>query len=212
MLGERALRPATPEEMAKETSLPFSREDIQQVSEHFPTPFYIYDRQAIRQNAEAFVEAFSWAPDFKNFFAVKANPNPHIVATLHRMGFGADCSSDFELVLAGKIGMQGEEVMFTSNNTPASEFARAHQMSAIINLDDITFIPYLKRVLGHLPRTLCFRYNPGELKSGGNEIIGIPRESKYGLTTEQLIEAYEIARQNGVEEYWLHTMTGSNER
>lgn len=212
MLRERFLRPATPEEAAKETSLPFTRDDIQQISEHFPTPFYIYDWESIRQNAEDFMEAFSWAPGFRNFFAVKANSNPHVVSMLHQIGFGADCSSKFELQLAQKIGMKGEEVMFTSNNTPDSEFALAYELGAIINLDDISFIPQLERVIGHLPKTLCFRYNPGELKSGGNEIIGVPEESKYGLRKDQLFQGYEIVKQKGVENPWLHTMVASNER
>lgn len=212
MAGERRMREATPEEVAKETSLPFTRENIQKISEHFPTPFYIYDWPSIKQNAEDFMGAFSWAPKFRNFFAVKANPNPHIVSKLHELGLGADCSSDFELQMVQKIGMKGEEVMFTSNNTPANEFVRAHEIGAIINLDDISLIPYLRKAIGQLPRTLCFRYNPGELKSGGNEIIGRPQESKYGLRTDQLSPAYEMAKEEGVEDFWMHTMVGSNER
>lgn len=211
MRGERITRRADTHEISKETSIPFSREDIEKVSESFPTPFYVYDQGAIRRNAREFLEAFSWAPEFRNFYAVKANPNPHIVSDLHSLGYGADCSSDFELQLAQRIGMKGEEVMFTSNDTPAEEFVRAKEIGAIINLDDISLIPYMERTIG-MPETLCFRYNPGQLKSGGNEIIGKPEESKYGLTTPQLFEAYEIARQKGVKKFGLHTMVASNER
>ena len=144
-MGSIEMRPATPEEAAKENSLPFTREQIEAIALEYPTPFFIYDEQAIRQNAREFKEAFSWASGFLNFFAVKALPNPHILELVHKEGFGADCSSMAELVMAQKVGLRGEEIMFTSNNTPADQFALAKELGAIINLDDITH--FLKNML-----------------------------------------------------------------
>lgn len=203
-------RPATPDEFAKETSLPFSRSQIEQISQEFPTPFFIYDEDGIRKNARAFKEAFSWAPGFRNFFAVKALPNPHILAILKEEGFGTDCSSAVELEMAKRVGFRGEEIMFTSNNTPWEQFAKAKELGAIINLDDITHLDYLEQHVG-LPSTLSFRYNPGPLREG-NAIIGKPEEAKYGLTKDQLFEAYKIAKEKGVTKFGLHTMIASNER
>lgn len=210
MQGERFVRPATPEETAKETSLPFTREQIDRISQEHPTPFYIYDEAAIRQNARTFLEAFSWAPGFRNFFAVKALPNPHILAILRDEGFGADCSSMVELEMARRVALSGEEIMFTSNNTPADQFALAKELGAIINLDDITHLSFLEEEVG-IPSTLSFRYNPGPLREG-NAIIGNPEESKYGLTRDQLFEGYKQAKEKGVQKFGLHTMIVSNER
>lgn len=202
-------RPATPEEVAKETSLPFTLAQIKQIAQEYPTPFFIYDEKAIRQNAQDFREAFSWVPNFRNFFAVKALPNPHILGILQEEGFGADCSSMAELVMAERVGLVGEEIMFTSNNTPAKEFLKADELGAIINLDDITHLSYLEDNVG-LPPVLCFRFNPGLLREG-NDIIGVPEEAKYGLTKKQLFEAYRIAKEKGVKKFGLHTMIISNE-
>lgn len=210
IMGSIEDRVATPQEYAKETSLPFTRRQVEQITQEYSTPFFIYDEQAIRQNARDFKDAFSWAPDFRNFFAVKALPNPHILAILHEEGFGADCSSMAELVIAEKVGLSGGEIMFTSNNTPADQFMKADELGAIINLDDITHIPYLESHVG-LPETLCFRYNPGPLREG-NPIIGKPEEAKYGLRRDQLSEAYKMAKDKGVKKFGLHTMVASNER
>mgnify|MGYP001565069258 FL=1 len=205
-----ARRPATPEEVAKETSLPFTRAQIEQIAQEYPTPFFIYDEEGIRQNAKDFRDAFSWAPNFRNFFAVKALPNPHILAILQEEGFGADCSSMAELVIAERVGLSGKEIMFTSNNTPTKEFIKADELGAIINLDDITHLSYLEETV-ELPDTLCFRFNPGPLKEG-NSIIGKPEEAKYGLKKDQLFEAYKLAKEKGVKRFGLHTMVASNER
>lgn len=189
--------------------LPFDKEKINSIIKDHPTPFHIYDEEAIINNAKRFTKAFSILPNFKNYFAVKALPNPVILKILHNEGFGADCSSMPELILAEKVGIKGEEIMFTSNDTPKKEFIKAKELGAIINLDDITHIEYLEQSSG-MPDTICFRYNPGNLKEG-NVIIGKPTEAKYGFTKEQLIEGYKLAKQKGVKRFGLHTMIASNE-
>ncbi|MCL4441753.1 MAG: diaminopimelate decarboxylase [Firmicutes bacterium] len=190
--------------------LPFNKEQLVEIIKKYPTPFHIYDEAAIRDNARRLVEAFSWAPEFKEFFAVKATPNPYILRLLKEEGFGADCSSLPELLLAEKAGVAGEEIIFSSNDTPAEEFAKARELGAIINLDDITHIEFLEKHAG-IPELLSFRYNPGPLREGGNAIIGKPEESKYGLTRKQLLDAYRIVQAKGVKRFGLHTMVISNE-
>jgi diaminopimelate decarboxylase len=175
----------------------------------YPTPFYIYDEQGIRDTARAYKKAFAWVkPAYRNYFAVKACPNPHIVNVLKEEGFGADCSSLPELIIAEKLGMRGEDIMFTSNDTPAEEYVKAKQLGAIINLDDISHIGCLDKNAG-MPGLICFRYNPGPLREG-NDIIGDPRESKYGVTTGQIAGAYIKALELGAERFGLHTMVVSN--
>jgi diaminopimelate decarboxylase len=179
------------------------------LTETYPTPFHIYDERGIRENARLLQRAFSWNPGFKEYFAVKATPNPFILSLLKAEGFGGDCSSYPEMVLCDKVGMRGEDVIFTSNDTPAYEYAKAKEMGAIINLDDISHIAYLEDHVG-LPELVCCRYNPGPLK-GGNVIIGKPEEAKYGFTREQLFEGYRQLRDKGVKRFGLHTMVASNE-
>lgn len=190
-------------------ALPFSKAEIERIIEKHPTPFHIYDEKAIRENARKLLAAFAWAPGFKEFFAVKAAPNPYLVKILKEEGFGADCSSLAELVLAEKVGLTGETIMFSSNDTPAHEFIKAKELGAIINLDDISHIEYLEKHAG-LPEMISFRYNPGPLR-GGNAIIGLPQEAKYGFTRKQLFEGYGIAKDKGVKRFGLHTMVVSNE-
>jgi diaminopimelate decarboxylase len=190
-------------------SLPFSKKKIEQIIKKYPTPFHIYDEQAIREDVRRLLAAFAWAPGFIEYFAVKATPNPYILKLLREEGLGADCSSLPELVLAEKAGITGENIMFSSNNTPAHEYRKAKELGAIINLDDISHIEYLEQNVG-LPDLLSFRYNPGPLRSG-NAIIGMPQEAKYGLTREQLFAAYRIAQDKGVKRFGLHTMVVSNE-
>ena len=156
-----------------EKKLPFTKEQLVDVIKQFPTPFHIYDEKAIRQNVRKLTQAFSWAPEFKEYFAVKATPNPHILKLLREEGLGADCSSLAELILAEKAGMTGEEIILTSNDTPAIEFKKARELGAIINLDDISHIDYLDKHAG-IPDMISFRYNPGPLREGGNSIIGNP--------------------------------------
>jgi len=189
--------------------LPFNREQIEKIIEKYPTPFHIYDEKAIRDNAKRLVKAFSWAPGFKEYFAVKAAPNPYLMKILKEEGFGADCSSVAELLLSEKVGITGENIMFTSNDTPASEFVKAKELGAIINLDDISHITYLDKNAG-VPELVCFRYNPGPLREG-NAIIGNPEEAKYGFTREQLFDGYKMLKEMRVERFGLHTMIASNE-
>jgi diaminopimelate decarboxylase len=190
-------------------ALPFSRQQLEAIIGKHPTPFHIYDEKAMRENARLLVKAFSWADGFKEYFAVKATPNPYVMKILKAEGFGADCSSLSELLLAQKAGITGENIMFSSNDTPAEEFKKARELGAIINLDDITHVGYLEKHAG-LPAILCFRYNPGSLKEG-NVIIGHPEEAKYGFTREQLLEGYRTVRDKGVGRVGLHTMVASNE-
>lgn len=192
--------------------LPFTLTQLEAVAQKVATPFHIYDEKAIRDNAKRFYKAFSWVPGgFKNFFAVKALPNPYVLDIVKAEGMGADCSSMGELVLAEAAGITGEDIMFSSNNTPAYEFQKAAELGAIINLDDISHIDYLEKALGgKLPELLCFRYNPGPLKEG-NALIGKPEEAKYGFTRPQIIEGYKILKAKGVKRFGLHTMVASNE-
>lgn len=190
--------------------IPFSKEQIEKIIEKHPTPFHIYDEKAIRENAKRFYSAFSWVPGgFKNYFAVKALPNPYIMKILKEEGMGADCSSLPELLLSEKAGIKNEDILLTSNDTPASEYKKAYDMGAVINLDDITHIPFLEKSAG-IPELICFRYNPGPLKKG-NTIIGSPEEAKYGFTVEQLIKGYTIMKEKGKKRFGLHTMVASNE-
>ena len=191
---------------------PLSHAQLIELAKKFPTPFYIYDEKAIRENVKYFYKAFSIFPSFTEYFAVKALPNPYILKVLESEGCGGDCSSLPELMLCEKSGITGHRIMFTSNDTPAQEFVYAQKLGAIINLDDITHIDFLKNALGgKLPDTICFRYNPGPLKEGGNSIIGKPEEAKYGLTKEQMIQAYKICKEEGVKHFGIHTMVASNE-
>ena len=189
---------------------PFSRDFIEKITERYPTPFHIYDERAIRENARRMNAAFSWVPGgYKNYYAVKALPNPAIMQIVRDEGMGFDCSSMAELALCEKIGVSGEEIMFTSNDTPAAEYRKARELGAIINLDDITHVPFLKHAAG-FPDLICLRYNPGQLRQG-NAIIGKPEEAKYGFTREQLIAGYADAKQAGAKRFGLHTMVASNE-
>ncbi len=188
---------------------PFTKTQIERIIEKHPTPFHLYDEKAIRENARRLAAAFDWAPEFREYFAVKACPNPHIMKIFKEEGFGADCSSMAELCMAERVGITGEQIMFTSNDTPADEFRKARDLGAIVNLDDITHIPFLEEN-GGLPGLICFRYNPGPLREG-NAIIGHPEEAKYGFTRDQLFRGYKIARDKGVKRFGLHTMIASNE-
>ncbi|SFM27831.1 diaminopimelate decarboxylase [Methanolobus profundi] len=190
-------------------TLPFTQEKITEIIEKYPTPFHVYDEKAIIENARKLKEAFRDVNGFKEYFAVKALPNPYIMKLLKAEGFGADCSSLPELLLAEKTGIVGENIMFSSNDTPAEEFIKAKELGAIINLDDISHIEYLEETAG-LPEIVCCRYNPGPLKEG-NAIIGNPEEAKYGFTREQLFEGYRVMKEKGVKRFGMHTMVASNE-
>lgn len=189
--------------------VPFTRKQIEGLIKQHPTPFYIYEEAGIRKTARELVESFAWNNGFKQYFAVKATPNPSILEIVKEEGHGADCSSLPELELAERVGIRGENIMFTSNDTPAIEFQKARALGAIINLDDIRHIEFLEKHAG-LPDMLSFRYNPGPLREG-NQIIGNPSEAKFGMTKEQIIESYGIAKKKGVKRFGLHTMVVSNE-
>ena len=188
---------------------PISQQRLEEIIKKYPTPFHIYDEKAIRTNIRRLFKAFSWAPDFREHYAVKAAPNPRLLQILREEGAGADCSSLAELLLADAAGIQTEKIMLTSNDTPADEFQKAIELGAVINLDDISHIEYLEKNAG-MPACLSFRYNPGSLIAG-NDIIGKPEEAKYGLMRDQLFEAYKIALSKGVKRFGLHTMVISNE-
>lgn len=193
-----------------EKTIPFSAEKLQEIIAQYPTPFHIYDEKAIVANVRRLIRAFSWAPSFQEYFAVKAAPTPALLNLLQQEGVGADCSSLPELILAELAGMKGESIMFTSNDTPAQEFVKARSLGAVINLDDITHIDFLDKTAG-MPEMISFRYNPGPLQKTSNTIIGTPEEAKYGLTREQLFDAYRIAKEKGVKRFGIHTMVISNE-
>lgn len=189
-----------------EKNIPFTPPELMAIIREYPTPFHIYDEQAIRNNARRLKAAFAWAPGFKEYFAVKATPNPVLLRLLKEEGFGADCSSLPELYLAEFAGITGENIMFSSNDTPAEEFQKAKALGAILNLDDITHLDFLAKCAG-LPDILSFRYNPGPLLENGNALIGKPEEAKYGLTKEQLFAAIRTARSRGVRRFGLHTLS-----
>jgi diaminopimelate decarboxylase len=192
---------------------PLTKDELEKLAKRYPTPFFIYDEKGIIENARRIKAAYSVFPGYINHFAVKALPNPAILKILAGEGHGADCSSYTELLLAEMADIQGDNIMFTSNETPAKEYETARKLGAVINLDDITHIDFLEKTaaLGHgLPELISLRYNPGPLKEG-NAIIGRPQEAKYGFTREQLFRGYAILRDKGVRHLALHTMVASNE-
>lgn len=195
--------------MNKKT-VPFNKEQIRSIIAEHPTPFHIYDEKAIVDNVRKLIKAFDWAYDFKEYFAVKATPNPYIMRLLQKEGVGADCSSLAELELCDKVGIKGHDIVFSSNDTPYAEFKRAMELGALVNLDDISMIEFMEE-RGPLPEWICARYNPGPLLKGGNDIIGTPEEAKYGMTREQIIDAFRILKDKGVKHFGLHTMVVSNE-
>ncbi|MDR2313662.1 MAG: diaminopimelate decarboxylase [Spirochaetaceae bacterium] len=192
-----------------EKTFPLSKTDLEELVRRYPTPFYLYDERGIRENARALSRAFGIFPGFLEYFAVKALPNPFILKILSGEGFGADCSSYAELLLADMAGIRGEKIMFSSNETPAGEYKAARDAGAVINLDDFTHIEYLERHVG-IPELISCRYNPGAAKSG-NDIIGKPTEAKYGFTRDQILRAYPLLAEKGARRFGIHTMVASNE-
>ena len=191
--------------------IPFvTREKVQEIVKTYPTPFHLYDEKGIRENAKAVQEAFAWNPGFKEYFAVKATPNPCLINILHEYGCGCDCSSLTELMLSEAVGITGNEIMFSSNDTPAEEYEYAAKLGAIINLDDITHISFVEKILGKLPETMSCRYNPGGVFQMSNGIMDNPGDSKYGFTTEQMFEGYRILKEKGVKNFGIHAFLASN--
>ncbi len=189
--------------------LPFTRDDLERIASRFPTPFHIYDEKTIRGNVRELVRAFAWNEGFKEYFAVKATPNPFILKIMKGEGCGTDCSSLPELLLSEKAGIVGHDIMFTSNDTPAAEYVKARELDAIINLDDISHIPFLERHAG-IPDTISVRYNPGKLREG-SFIMGSPENAKYGFTREQVLRGLSQLSQKGARRFGLHTFIVSNE-
>ena len=185
-------------------------EQLEEIVKDYPTPFHLYDEAGIRENARKVKEAFAWNPGFKEYFAVKATPNPRILEILKEYGCGTDCSSATELMMSDAAGFSGQEIMFSSNDTPAEEFQMADEMGAIINLDDFTHIEYLEKAIGHIPETICCRYNPGGVFEISNGIMDNPGDSKYGMTESQLMEAFRILREKGAKRFGIHAFLVSN--
>ncbi len=185
-------------------------EKIQEISKEIPTPFNIYDEKGIRENARAVYKAFSWNKGFKEYFAVKANPNPFILKILQEEGCGADCASYVELALSDELGFKGNDIMFSSNDTPAEEFLYADQLGVTVNLDDFTHIDYYEKAVGHFPKRMSCRFNPGGVYEISNGIMDNPGDAKYGMTKEQIFEAYQILRDKGVKEFGIHAFLVSN--
>jgi len=187
-----------------------TKEQIEEITKTYPTPFHLYDEKGIRENVKALQAAFSWNPGFKEYFAVKATPNPFLINILKDYGVGCDCSSYTELMLSEAIGVVGEEIMFSSNNTPAEEFAYADRLGAIINLDDFTHIEFLEKTIGRIPEKISCRFNPGGMFKISNDIMDNPGDSKYGMTRAQLGEAFKILKAKGAKEFGIHAFLASN--
>ena len=185
-------------------------EQLKEFSKEFPTPYHLYDEKGIRENARKLYKAFSWNKGFKEYFAVKATPNPEIMRILHEEGCGMDCSSLTELMLCERCGISGNNIMFSSNDTPVEDFVLADKLGAIINLDDITHIDYLERAIGHLPEKICLRYNPGGNFEISNTIMDTPGDAKYGLTKPQMFQAFRLLKEKGVKEFGIHAFLASN--
>ena len=191
--------------------IPFvTKEQLETIVKKYPTPFHIYDEKGIRENAEKLKLAFSWNKGFKEYFAVKATPNPFLINILHDYGCGCDCSSLTELMLSDALGLSGKDIMFSSNETPASEYQYANKIGATINLDDITHIEFLEKAIGTLPETISLRYNPGGVFKISNSIMDNPGDAKYGMTTEQLFEGFRILMKKGVKHFGIHAFLASN--
>ena len=194
--------------MKKETFV--TKEKLEEIIQTIPTPFHLYDEKGIRENAQAMKEAFSWNKGFREYFAVKATPNPFLINILKEYGFGCDCSSMTELMMAKALGCTGELTMFSSNETPLEEFKYAYDMGAIVNLDDITHIDAFEKAVGTFPKTMSCRFNPGGVFKISNDIMDNPGDSKYGMTEEQLFEAFRILKSKGVENFGIHAFLASN--
>ncbi len=188
-----------------------TKEQIEEIVKTYPTPFHIYDEKGIRENARALYKAFSWNKGFREYFAVKATPNPFIMRILQEEGCGFDCSSLNELTLSDAVGAKAHDIMFSSNATPDADFLKAYELGAIINLDDFTHIDVLDKLTG-IPETICCRYNPGgEFKTDGSpNVMDTPRDAKYGFTHEQIIEGYRVLKEKGAKKFGMHAFLASN--
>ena len=190
---------------------PFVTNDqLQKIALSYPTPFYLYDEKGIRENVRRLYRAFSWNPGFREFFAVKATPNPFLMQILKEEGCGFDCSSLTELMLSEAVGTEAGDVMFSSNDTPPEEFQYADRIGGIINLDDITHIDFMEKAVGHIPQTISCRFNPGGVFTMSNGIMDNPGDAKYGMTEEQIFEAFRILKTKGAKTFGIHAFLASN--
>ena len=187
-----------------------TKEQLDEITAKFPTPYHLYDEKGIRDNAKAVKEAFAWNKGYREYFAVKACPNPTLIQIMKEYGCGCDCSSMTELMLSKAMGCKGADIMFSSNATPAEEYQYAAKLGAIINLDDITHIDFLEKAIGYIPETISCRYNPGGLFKISNDIMDNPGDAKYGMTTEQLFEAFKILKAKGAKKFGIHAFLASN--
>ena len=187
-----------------------TKEQLDEITAKFPTPYHLYDEKGIRDNAKAVKEAFAWNKGYREYFAVKACPNPTLIQIMKEYGCGCDCSSMTELMLSKAMGCKGSDIMFSSNATPAEEYQYAAKLGAIINLDDITHIDFLEKAIGYIPETISCRYNPGGLFKISNDIMDNPGDAKYGMTTEQLFEAFKILKAKGAKKFGIHAFLASN--
>ena len=186
-------------------------EKARQIAQSIPTPFHIYDEAGIRANARALKAAFSWNPGFREYFAVKATPNPYIIQVLHEEGCGCDCASYAELLLAKAVGVTGHDIMFSSNVTPEQDMRKACELGAYINLDDATHVEFLERITeGNVPETVCLRYNPGGAFALGNDIMDMPGDAKYGMTEEQMVSSVKRLMELGTKHFGIHAFLASN--
>ena len=192
-----------------------TKPQLEEICAQFPTPFHLYDEKGIRENARKLKQAFAWNPGYKEYFAVKATPNPQILKILREEGFGTDCSSLTELMMSDRCGFTGKEIMFSSNNTPAEEFILADKLGATINLDDLTHVDFLYETLGHVPETVCCRYNPGGVftlgeSKEGFQVMDNPGDAKYGMTRAQISEAFTRLKAMGAKHFGIHAFLASN--
>lgn len=192
-----------------------TKDQLEAVAAQYPTPFHIYDERGIRENARCLKAAFAWNPGFREYFAVKATPTPAILKILHEEGCGCDCSSLTELMLADKCDIRGQEIMFSSNNTPAEEYELADRLGAVINLDDITHVEFLEQSIGYIPEKISCRYNPGGMFTLGEtregfQVMDNPGDAKYGMTRAQIAGAYQMLRDKGAKEFGIHAFLASN--
>ena len=187
-----------------------TKEQLDEITAKFPTPYHLYDEKGIRDNAKAVKEAFAWNKGYREYFAVKACPNPTLIQIMKEYGCGCDCSSMTELMLSKAMGCKGADIMFSSNATPAEEYQYAAKLGAIINLDDITHIDFLEKAIGYIPETISCRYNPGGLFKISNDIMDNPGDAKYGMTTEQLFEAFKILKAKEAKKFGIHAFLASN--